>query len=237
MKPKKGKLYLIPITLGSADFAAVIPQPVLEITRSLQWFVVENERTARRFFSKIKMQSPIDTIQLQTLNKHTTTEEFSTLLAPLLAGHDMGLMSEAGVPAVADPGAVLVHAAHQQSIQVVPLTGPNSILLALMASGFNGQEFSFNGYLPIDSKERTAKLRHMEQLARRDGITQIFMDTPFRNQKVLQQILDHCQSDTLLCIAADITLESEFIATRPVSYWKKQTPNLHKRPCMFLIGR
>jgi 16S rRNA (cytidine1402-2'-O)-methyltransferase len=198
--------------------------------------VVENTRSARRFLSKLKLSHPIDSLVFTELNEHTPVAEVSHLLAPLLQGFDVGVISEAGVPAVADPGAALVSAAHERGIRVVPLVGPSSILLALMASGFNGQSFAFSGYLPIKSDERLRSLKRLERLSA-EGQTQIFMEAPYRNNKLLADIINACNPHTKLCIAADITLESELIATKALSEWKKGTPDLNKRPCIFLMQR
>lgn len=233
----KGKLYLLPTTIGPSPVANVIPEPVLNIIRGLSHFIVENERSARRFISKLGPETPIAEIKLYPLNKYTNPADVQNYLNPALSGTSIGLISEAGVPAVADPGSDIVSIAHEKGILVVPCVGPSSILLALMASGFNGQQFIFHGYLPIDKKDKMHRLKILERDVLNTGFTQIFMDTPFRNNKVFEDMLQHFGGHTKICIAADITLDSEYIRTRTVEQWKKGIPNLHKRPCMFLIGK
>ncbi len=233
---KKGKLYLIPNTLGEPNSAMTIPGGVLEISKKLKHFVAENERTARRYLKSIGTIHPLDDLEFFVLNKHTETAEIPSLIAPIFKGEDMGLISEAGLPAIADPGATIVNLCHQQGIHVVPCSGPSSIILALIASGFNGQSFTFHGYLPIDRKDRMQKLRQLEQTALKTGISQIFMETPFRNEKLFVQIEEACNGETHLCIALDITLESEHIQTKTINAWKQKLPKLQKRPCIFIIG-
>jgi 16S rRNA (cytidine1402-2'-O)-methyltransferase len=233
---KKGTLYLIPTTLGPGPVEAVIPAGVLDISRRLVKFIAENERTARRYLKAAGTNIPLDDLQFGILNKHTRPEEIPTLCEPLLNGFDMGLISEAGLPGIADPGAAVVAWCHRNGVHAVPGTGPSSIVLALIASGFNGQEFTFRGYLPIERRERQQALRQMEREVANSGPSQIFMETPFRNEKLLEQILENCNSTTELCIACDISLENAFIRTAAVAHWKKQKPNLRKRPCIFIIG-
>ncbi len=232
----KARLYLLPTTLGESAPEAVIPAGVLAISRKLKYFIVENERTARRYLKAIGTEHPLDELEFHILDKRTDAIELPRLIAPLLRGVDMGLLSEAGLPAIADPGGKVVALCHREKIRVIPATGPSSIVLALIASGFNGQAFTFHGYLPIDKKERSQKLRSLESEAQRSRTTQIFMETPFRNDKLLEQMLSACSPNTELCIATDITLGSEAITTRPVSHWRKHQPSIHKRPAMFLIG-
>lgn len=232
----KGKLYLLPTTLGQSAPEAVIPAGVLTKSRSLKLFIVENERTARRYLKSIGTEWPLDELQFSVLDKHTATEIWTPFIQPLLDGSDMGLLSEAGLPAIADPGSVIVARCHTMGIEVVPCSGPSSIILALIASGFNGQSFIFHGYLPIDQRERIKALRQMESESRRTGITQIFMETPFRNAKLFEQIVESCNPQTLICIATDITLDHEQIHTKTLADWKKRPPSLNKRPCIFLIG-
>ncbi|MDR0688370.1 MAG: SAM-dependent methyltransferase [Prevotellaceae bacterium] len=231
-----GKLYLIPSTLGGCCIGDVLPQRTVDVANRISRYVVENTRSARRFLSRLKLSRPIDSLVFAELNEHTPAAEVPHLLAPLLQGFDVGVISEAGVPAVADPGAALVSAAHEQGIRVVPLVGPASMLLALMASGFNGQSFAFSGYLPIKSDERIRSLKRLERLST-EGQTQIFMEAPYRNSKLLADIIGACSPRTKLCIAADITLESELIATKTLAEWKKGMPDLNKRPCIFLMQR
>ncbi len=230
----KGKIYLIPTTLGDTNPLQVVAAPVADVIKNIHHYIVENEKHARRYLRKLDIPQPIDTLTLYPLNKHTAPEDLPTYLKPALNGENMGVISEAGCPGVADPGSEIVRLAHEKNIAVVPLVGPSSILLALMASGMNGQQFAFHGYLPKDRKERIRKLREMEKAAGRQ--TQLFMDTPFRNNHVLEDLLQTCAPTTRLCIAADITLPSEYIKTQTIQQWKKTTVNLHKRPCIFLLG-
>lgn len=234
MKP--GILYLIPVTLGGDNIEQVLSPAAIAIARQLDIFVVENEKTARRFLGLIKPLKPVRELSLHTLNEHTQHQELTALLAPLLSGNDIGLMSEAGCPGIADPGADLVRMAHQKGIQVAPLIGPSSILLALMASGLNGQQFSFLGYLPSEKTERIQKIREIEKRSGQARETQIFIETPYRNQHLLLDILDHCGARTHLCIACNISTENELIRTKTIADWKKSDlPDLHKQPTVFLL--
>ncbi|MGC3979391.1 MAG: SAM-dependent methyltransferase [Paludibacteraceae bacterium] len=230
-----GALYLIPTSLGDTDLDRILPAHNAEIVSSIKHFIVEDIRTARRFLKKISKEINIDELTFFTLNQHTNLQEVSSFLQPLQAGHDMGIISEAGCPAIADPGADVVALAQQQHLNVVPLVGPSSILLSLMASGFNGQSFAFLGYLPVSQADRIKALKRMESRIYSEHQTQIFIETPYRNMKMLDDILTSCQANTKLCIAVDITLESEYIKTKPVSAWKSQKPDLNKRPCIFLL--
>ncbi len=228
-------LYLIPTTLGDTELDKILPSGNAEIVSSIRYFIVENIRTTRRFLKKINREINIDEITFFELNQHTKPEEISRFLQPLKAGNDMGIISEAGCPAIADPGADVVALAQTQNFNVVPLVGPSSILLSLMASGFNGQSFAFLGYLPVQQGERIKALKKMENRIYSEHQTQIFIETPYRNMKMLEDIIATCQPDTKLCIAADITLDTEFIKTKTVSAWKNQFPDLNKRPTIFLI--
>ncbi|WP_321948768.1 SAM-dependent methyltransferase [Paraburkholderia sp. J10-1] len=234
-----GTLYLIPNTLGEGDDAAlnaVLPMPVRERAGTLASYIGENAKTTRAFLKRVGTTRPIQEIDIRELNVNTPAGEVEKLLAPLLAGIDTGLVSEAGVPAVADPGALLVRRAHERGIKVVPLVGPSSILLALMASGLNGQSFAFHGYLPVDANERVKKLRELEQTSRKGKQTQIFIETPYRNRTLLDALLATCAPSTLVCVAADLTLPTETIVSRAVSDWKKEpAPELQKRPAIFLL--
>jgi len=230
----KGRIYLIPVTLGGDDFLKVIPEKVINLTIKLRFFIVEDIRSARRYLRMIDKKFPIDDAVFFELSEHTGESEIEHYLQPVLNGSDMGIISEAGLPAIADPGAMIVALAHRKGITVTPLSGPSSILLALISSGFNGQKFTFNGYLPIKPADRISKLRELEKRAA-EGFTQIFMETPYRNQKMLESILKTCHSDTLLCIAADITLPTESIMTMSISEWKKDLPSLDDRLAIFLI--
>lgn len=232
---QKGKLYLIPTTIGDTPVDQVLPEHTLCVSRDLDTFIVEQVRTARRFLSKIKTNHTIDDIQFFPLNKHTKTEEIYEYLRPALNGKDIGLLSEAGTPCIADPGAIIVEQAHLKGIEVVPLVGPNSILLALMASGFNGQNFCFHGYIPIEGNDRTKKIKEMEVNAIKHDQTQIFIEAPYRNKQILESICKSCNPNTKVCIATDISLKTEFIRTHKVSHWKKNIPDFHKKPTIFLI--
>ena len=230
-------LYLIPVTLGDTEPSKVLPSYNQSIIASIRYFIVENVRTARRFLKQTDPGIDIDSLTFYTLNKHTSETELSDFLNPIANGHSIGILSEAGCPAIADPGADVVAIAQKKNISVVPLVGPSSILLALMASGFNGQSFAFHGYLPIDAGERVKTLKSLEQRIYSENQTQLFIETPYRNGKLLEDLLKTCRPATRLCIAADITLSSEFIKTKSIAEWKKQTPNLSKRPCIFAIYR
>ncbi|MDR3219110.1 MAG: SAM-dependent methyltransferase [Dysgonamonadaceae bacterium] len=228
-------LFLIPVTLGDSALSRSLPTYNKEVIASLRYFIVENERTARRFLKQTDPETAIDSLTFFVLNKHTSKEDVSGFLKPIEAGFSVGIISEAGCPAIADPGADVVAIAQQKNIPVVPLVGPSSVLLALMASGFNGQQFAFSGYLPIDNEQRIKALKNLEQKVYAENQTQLFIETPYRNGKMLEDILKTCRSATQLCIAADITLASEFIKTRSVGEWKKQVPELSKRPCIFAL--
>jgi len=229
-----GRIYLIPVTLGGDDFLKVIPEKVISLTRQLRFFIVEDIRSARRFLRLIDKEFPINESVFFELNKHTAESDIVHFLEPALKGSDIGIMSEAGLPGIADPGARIIELAHQKNIVVTPLSGPSSIILALISSGLNGQNFTFNGYLPIKPAERTAKLRELEKKAG-EGYAQIFMETPYRNQKMLESIIATCHHETKLCIAADITLRTEFIKTMRISEWKRDLPLLNKRLVVFVI--
>jgi 16S rRNA (cytidine1402-2'-O)-methyltransferase len=228
-------LYLIPTSLGETSFDKILPAHNNLIINDLKYFIVEDIRTARRFLKKSNPQIIIDDLTFFQLNQHTSPEEISTFLAPLNQGYDLGVISEAGCPAIADPGAEVVAIAQKNGYKVVPLVGPSSILLALMASGFNGQSFAFVGYLPIQSNERSKMLKKLENRVYNENQSQIFIETPYRNMKMLEEIFSTCQANTKLCIAADITLETEFIQTKTIQTWKKLIPDLNKRPCIFIL--
>lgn len=233
---KTGTLYLIPVTLGDDNVANVLPAPVIELARQLNIFVVETEKVARHFLSTIKTIKPVRELTLLSLNEHTDDKAVSTLLAPLLAGQNVGLMSDAGCPGIADPGARLAALAHQHNIQVVPLVGPSSILLSLMASGFNGQRFTFLGYIPSDKAARINRLKALEKQSAQYQETQIFIETPYRNQHLFDDILMHCNPATRLCIASNISLADAYIVSKSISEWKKTpAPDLHKKPTIFLL--
>jgi len=231
------KLYLIPTTLGDTSIERVLPPDLTPIISSISVFIVENIRTARRFLKKVNPAIIIDDLTFFELNQHTDKKEISRFLEPIKEGQDIGIISEAGCPGVADPGADVVKIAHTRNIRVVPLVGPSSILLALMASGMSGQNFAFNGYLPIKNPEKSQQIKMLEKRMQTEGQTQIFIEAPYRNAQLLDELLRNCDPQTLLCIAADITLDSEFILTKPVSYWKTNIPDIQKRPAIFMIGR
>lgn len=236
MKHPLGTLYLIPVTLGDDMVQHVIPDYVLNVARNLETFVVESEKSARHFLSTIKTIKPVRELNLHLLNEHTDMKVLPDLLAPLLAGQNVGLMSDAGCPAVADPGAQLVQMAHKKGIRVVPMVGPSSILLSLMASGLNGQQFAFLGYLPVEKLQRNQKLKEIEKRSASYKETQLFIETPYRNQAMMDAILQSCHEQTQLCIACDVSLPSEMIVTKSIASWKTSPPiDIHKRPCLFLI--
>lgn len=236
MKQVLGTLYLIPITLGEDNVHQVLPEHVIKVAQNITNFVVESEKTARHFLSQIKIVKPVRELDLRLLNEHTDHKDLPALLAPLLAGHNVGLMSDAGCPAVADPGAKLVQLAHKKGIKVVPLVGPSSILLSLMASGLNGQQFAFLGYLPVEKLQRNQKIKEIEKRSLSHNETQLFIETPYRNQAMLEAILQTCQANTQLCVACDVSLSSESIVTKSIAAWRTSAPiNLHKRPCLFLL--
>ena len=233
----KGVLYLVPNTLGNPDTKETIPEGIKCRVNDISLFIVENLRNARRYLKSLNREINIDSLTFFELNEHTPVEEIPTFLDRVEKGMDAAIISDAGVPGVADPGAAVVRLAHEKGIRVVPLTGPSSILLALMASGLNGQSFCFHGYLPVKKPDRIRKIREIEQTTVRKGETQLFIEAPYRNDALLSDILETCHPSTLLCIAADITMESEFIFTKTTGAWKKKKPTLHKRPVLFLIGR
>ena len=231
-----GVLYLIPVALGDDNIVQVLPTPVVQLAQQLEVFVVENEKTARHFLSTIKTAKPVRELILLTLNEHTADKEVAALLAPLLAGKNIGIMSEAGCPGIADPGAKLVELAHRKGIKVVPLVGPSSILLGLMGSGLNGQQFTFLGYLPVDKTARNLRLKEIEKRSQQLVETQIFIETPYRNQHMLEAILASCNGNTRLCVACNVSLENEYILTKTIADWKKtKLPHLHKQPTVFLL--
>ena len=245
-----GILYLIPNTLGQATtaladpLAQIIPADVLAITAKLNYFIAENAKTTRGFLKLVSTSHPLakslQDIRIAELNINTDVSQLPVLLAPVLAGQDAGLISEAGVPAVADPGASLVRLAHSKSIAVRPLVGPSSLLLAIMASGLNGQSFAFNGYLPIDAGQRTKRIKELENRSHQEKQTQLFIETPYRNSALLDALMTTCQPSTLVCVATDLTLASESIKTQAVAKWKNylksgKMPDFHNKPTVFLL--
>ena len=228
-------LYLLPVTLGDTPVSKVLPQYNTEIILGIRHFIVEDIRSARRFLRSVCSDFDIDGSQFFELNKHTSPAEISGFLKPLIDGKPMGVISEAGCPAVADPGADVVAIAQRKGLRVVPLVGPSSIILSVMASGFNGQSFAFHGYLPIKPDERAKELRRLEQRVYNEDQTQLFIETPYRNNKMVDDILKNCRPQTKLCIAANITCDGEYVRTHSVKEWKNNVPDLSKIPCIFLI--
>jgi 16S rRNA (cytidine1402-2'-O)-methyltransferase len=233
---KKGTLYLIPTVIGDSVPESVLPAGTLSIILSLRHFIVEESTTGRRLLRKSGYRADFEATTLLVFNEHSGTGNLLDYLEPAMQGNDVGLLSEAGVPCVADPGAAIVEAAHQLGIRVVPLTGPSSILLALMASGFNGQSFTFHGYLPIEKTERARKIRELERTAKEKNQTQVFIETPYRNRQMLAAMAETCSRHTRICIALDLTLESEEILVKTAGEWKGEHPEVHKRPAVFLLS-
>lgn len=231
----KGKLYLIPSPLGEYDPAQVIPAPTLDLLQHIGCYVVEEVRTARRYLSRAGLKGHIQELEFHELNEHTSAEEVERLVALFEDGKDVGLISEAGLPAVADPGSALVALCHRHGIEVVPQVGPSSLMMALMASGLNGQSFTFCGYLPAKTEERRNAIRSIEKVSQSRRQTQIFIETPYRNDAMFSDLLQSCRPSTRICVAADITMPDEFIRTRTVAEWKKENPIIGKRPCVFLM--
>ena len=231
----QASLFLIPVTLGDTEHRRVLPEYNLEVIRGIRHFVVENVRTARRFLKKADPAIVIDDLTFYELNKHTSPEVVVGYLAPLAKGESVGVISEAGCPAVADPGADVVSIAQRKRYPVVPLVGPSSIILSVMASGFNGQSFAFHGYLPIDANERMNVIKKLEGRVYSENQTQLFIETPYRNQKLVEELIKLCRPSTKLCIASNITCADEFIQTRPVKDWAGKVPDLAKKPTIFLI--
>jgi len=236
---KSGVLYLIPNTLGDSPVETVLPYGVLEVSHALDYFIAENAKAARLLLKRVDAIRPLShalqAIEIRELNISTPASALDDLIEPILGGRDAGLVSDAGCPAVADPGARLIDLAHRRSIVVRPLVGPSSILLALMASGLNGQSFAFNGYVPIESKERQACIRALDARSRHSGQTQIMIETPYRNMALLNALVAHCAPDTRICVACDLTLESESVQTRTALAWRTVSPKLDRRPAIFLL--
>ena len=228
-------LYLLPVTLGDTPIEHVLPAYNKEIILGIKHFIVEDVRSARRFLKKVDRSIDIDTLSFYPLNKHTSKEAISDYLKPLEGGMSMGVISEAGCPAVADPGADVVAIAQRKNLKVVPMVGPSSIILSVMGSGFNGQSFAFHGYLPIEPSDRIKRIKQLEQRVYAEDQTQLFIETPYRNHKMMEDIIKNCRPQTKLCIAANITCEGEFIKTKTVKEWQGKLPDLSKIPCIFLI--
>lgn len=228
-----GLLYLVPASLGANDVS--LPEQARQLAGKLDTFIVENPKSARQYLAQLKLQTPVQQLNLLVLDEHTPAESLNELLKPLLAGKNVGLLSEAGCPAIADPGADLVKLAHRHNIRVVPLIGPSAILLALMASGLNGQRFAFHGYLPVNADERRRSITQLEKNSKAFDQTQIFIEAPYRNQKLLQSLIETCRDNTWLGLATDITLPGESISTRRIGEWKTQMPEINRRPTVFLL--
>ncbi|TVR72124.1 MAG: SAM-dependent methyltransferase [Marinilabiliales bacterium] len=232
---KAGRLYLIPTLLGDVAPASVLPASVFNVVNRVRHYIAEDLRSARRFLKKAGIPVQFDNVKFYLLNKYTDDEELQNFLSGAARGYDTGLLSEAGMPCIADPGSRIVAMAHDSGIRVVPLTGPSSIMLALMSSGLTGQSFVFHGYLPVKPDGRNQAIRKLEADSIEHSQSQIFMETPYRNKKVLESVISVCKPSTRLCIACDITLASEYILTRRVSDWQKDIPDIHKRPAIFII--
>lgn len=231
------KLYLIPVPLAEVDHQECLPELNRHIVGTLRYFIVENIRSARRFLRTADRNIDIDTLTFFELNKHTTPESIGSFLDPMKRGESIGVISEAGCPAVADPGSDIVSLAQSRGYEVVPLVGPSSILLALMASGFNGQRFAFRGYLPIDDAVRTNAIKELEHRLYSTGETQIFIETPYRNVRLVEELIRYCKKQTKLCIACNITSRDAFIKTQTLALWEKKLPELHKKPTIFVLGK
>jgi len=233
----KGKLYLIPTRLGDNVSLEVLPISIKKILEQVHHYIVENEKPARRFIKKVSPSKSQKSLIINTINKYTESSEIPNYLTPCLNGESIGLLSDAGCPGIADPGAEVIKIAHEKNITVVPLVGPSSILLALMSSGMNGQSFTFNGYLPIDKNERKSAIKKLEKISFELNQSQIFIETPYRNDKMLNDLKSILQPNTKLCVACDITLTTEYIKTKTIAAWKKEEISLHKRPCIFIIQK
>ena len=232
----KGTLYLVPTALGG-PVAPLLPRATMDVLQGLEHFIVENPRSARAFLKAAGYARPLQGIAMQTLDEHTRRSAIAEMLRPLREGIRCGLLSEAGCPAIADPGAALIREAHRAEVRVVPLVGPSALLLAVMASGLNGQRFAFHGYLPVERTARLKKLGELERESDRIDVTQVFIETPYRNETMFDALVACCQHDTLVCIATDLTLPTESVITLPVSDWKNKRPSLNRRPSVFLLYR
>lgn len=233
----RGTLFLIPVPLAEQSATDVLPPLHTDLINRIRVYIAENSKTARHWLKETGLKTPQSDLLIHVYGKHEEKNAPADYFRELETGADVGLMSEAGCPAVADPGSNIVAEAHRRGIRVVPLVGPSSILLALMASGFNGQSFAFNGYLPIHKEERVRRLKELEALMHRSGQTQLFIETPFRNNPLLEEVVRSCRPDTLLCVAADLTGETEQIVSAPISQWKQKKVDLHKRPAIFVLGK
>lgn len=230
-----GSIYLIPTTLGDTPPLSVLPETVKKTVSSIKYFIVEREKTARHFIKKLCPEIDQSTLHFFLIDKHTPEKNYQHYFNVCAEGQDIGVISEAGMPAIADPGSKIVAIAHQKNLRVIPLVGPSSIFMALMASGLNGQQFAFHGYLPKDETARKSKLKQLEKLSFEQNQAQIFIETPFRNLKMFDSLIKYLSDNTLLCIAVDITLPNEYIATKSIYQWKKEKPDINKRPAIFII--
>lgn len=237
MEPQFGNLYLIPCTLGETPPLEVLPLLVKKAVEHIDFYIVEHEKAARRFIKNVVPRKSQPDLHFSLINKFTNEAEIPQMLKPCLDGQDVGVISDAGCPGIADPGASVVSEAHRLGIKVVPLVGPSSILLAMMASGFNGQNFAFNGYLPIDKRERRVEIKRLERLSSDQQQSQIFIETPYRNNQLLESLVSVLQPQTLLCVACDITLPSEYIRTQSAEEWSKTNVDLNKRPTIYIIQK
>ncbi len=236
MQSAKGNLYLIPSLLGG-DEINIIPKIVIDRINQIDTYIVENERNSRRYLIKLGIKTAIDDLTFHVLDKHKPHEGIQRFLNSADSGKDIGLISDAGCPAVADPGSLVVSEAHHRGINIMPLVGPSSLLLALMASGFNGQQFSFHGYLPIEKADRNKKIKFIENLLKKEGSSHIFIETPYRNEKLMSDLTQICYSKTKLCVATDVSLPTQSILTKTISNWAKSLPKIHKRPTVFILGQ
>ncbi|OAB78484.1 SAM-dependent methyltransferase [Cochleicola gelatinilyticus] len=237
MQPQKGNLYLIPCTLGETPPLEVLPLLVKKAVEHIDYYIVEHEKNARRFIKSIVPRKSQPDLKLEMINKFTNEEDIPKMLTPCLEGYDVGVISDAGCPGIADPGAGVVAEAHRKGIKVVPLVGPSSILMAMMASGFNGQNFAFNGYLPIDKSERKTAIKKLERRSIEEDQSQSFIETPYRNNQLLESLVATLHPQTKICVACDITLPSEYIKTATAETWKKTKVDLHKRPTLFILQK
>ncbi|MGJ8666399.1 MAG: SAM-dependent methyltransferase [Patiriisocius sp.] len=235
MKSDKGNLYLIPCTLGDTPPFEVLPLLVKKAVEHIEYYIVEHEKSARRFIKSVDSKKNQNSLKIEEINKFTNSEDIPNMLQPCLEGHDVGVISDAGCPGIADPGANVVAYAHTKGIKVVPLVGPSSILMAMMASGFNGQNFAFNGYLPIDKGERKSEIKRLEKRSQQENQSQLFIETPYRNNQMLESLHNTLQGNTSICVACDITLPTEYIRTATATEWKRIKVDLHKRPTLFII--
>lgn len=233
---RRGKLYLIPTVIAATTADKVIPNQVKDALRSIRHFLAEDIRTARRYLASLKVYDTVEALSFERLDKDTPYSELTAMLKPIFEGHPVGVLSESGCPGIADPGTLAVRFAHEHEIDVVPLVGPSSVLLALMASGMNGQQFTFHGYVPIDVRESARIIRDLEKESRRTGRTHIFIETPYRNNRLLRTLLSTLAPETRLCVAVDLTGSSEFIRTAPVQHWRKNPPALQRLPAIFLFN-